>query len=127
MRTEFIPEVILERNQQAALALNLASEGFEVIQLIARSEVDKFMLDAINVPSGATDHEKLEKLRVAKVAAQLYEGIVKRLNYEVQMYTLDSRRNSRPSDPTEGMLDIGDFASRDEFEMTPLEEGINEF
>lgn len=128
MRTEFKPELALERNKQAALAMTCASEGYKIVHLIARSEVDKFVLDLLNVPNGAPDEEKLEKLRVSKVAAQLYEGITRRINHEVQQYTLASERPGEPVDPTEGMLDFGPHASRDAVEIRPLEEGnYNEF
>lgn len=124
MRTEFKPEISLERHQLAALAQTCSSPGYKVIHLIVRSEVDKFVLDLINSPS-EEEAKVLEKHRVSKVAAMLYEGVTKRINYEVQRYTQASQQPGEPIDPTEGVLDFGPHASRDAFEVSPLEEGTD--
>jgi hypothetical protein len=48
---------------------------------------------------------------MSKVAAMLYEGIVNRINFEVQKYMAD-HTSKEPVDLTEGILDIGPRASR---------------
>lgn len=127
-RTEFKPELMLNRHQQAALAQTCSTEGYKIIHMIVRSEVDKFVLDLLNAPSGATDDEKLEKLRVTKTAAMLYEGVTNRINHEVGQYALSTPVDTKPIDITEGLLDLGAYASRESLEATSFEEGAdNEF
>jgi hypothetical protein len=109
VKTDFKPELQLDRGQQAALAQTCAGEGWKIVHLIARSEVDKFVLDLVNTDSGT--EAVLEKHRMSKVAAMLYEGIIRRINFEVQQYTSDNT-SKEPVDLTEGLLDIGPLASR---------------
>lgn len=121
-RTEFHPELLLERHQQAALAQTCAEEGYKVIHLIARAEVDKFVLDLIN--SDSDDKDKIiEKHRISKTAAMLYQGITNRINHEVSKYINASQVQGQPVDPTEGSLDLGAYSDAN----SPLEEGDYEF
>ena len=112
MKKEFAPELELTRGQQAALALTCAptNEGWKTVHLIARSEVDKFVLDLVNTDPTQRE-DVLTKHMMAKVAAMLYEGIVNRINFEVQKYMAD-HTSKEPVDLTEGILDIGPRASR---------------
>lgn len=111
MQKEFNPEITLDRSQQAALAQTCSptNEGWRVVHLICRSEVDKFILDAINTDA-TKEADMLMRMRLAKVAAQLYEGVTNRINYEVQKYT-GGVASKEPVDVTEGLLDIGPRAS----------------
>lgn len=116
----------LSRSQGAALAQLVASEGFEVFQLVVRTEVDKFIEKLINVDTKDAE-EVLERHRVAKVAGQLYEGVISEVNGIVNQYIQSSKIQGPPVDPTEGMLDLGPHASRDEAEVRPREGDTNEF
>lgn len=122
MDTAFNPELELDHHERAALALMASEEGYKILHRIIRSEVDKFVVDLINA-TGEDTAEVLEKHRISKVAAQLYEGWTRHVNHEIQNYSAAVQRLGPPIDPTEGMLDFGRVASRDELELSPLEGG----
>lgn len=120
MNTAFEPEIELDHHERAALALIASEEGYKILHRIIRSEVDKFVVDLINATD---DADVLEKHRISKVAAQLYQGWTNHVNHEIQNYSAAVQRMGPPIDPTDGMLDFGRTASRDELELSPLEGG----
>ncbi len=118
---KFDPDMELERHEQAALAMLVTTEGYKVLHRIARAEVDKFLVSLLNA-AAEEPSQVLERHRISKTAAQLYEGFTNRINREVFAYT--ERRASaahQPVDPTEGNLDFGPHSSRDMAEVQPLE------
>jgi hypothetical protein len=110
LQTTFNPEIRLEPNERAQLVLTANTEGYATLHRIFRSEVDKFWLDLVNVKAGA-DAEVIAKHKLAKAAAQFYEGATQRVNEEVIQYTAAMRAVDAPRDDTEGVLDIGLLAS----------------
>lgn len=110
MKTDFMPELTLDHHQRAALARTTSEEGYRVIHLIARSEVDKFIVALMNI-SSADPAAVVEGHRVSKTAAMLYEGITNRINKEVQNYINATSEPAAPVDITEGILEIGPPAS----------------
>ena len=75
----------LNSQQRGVLAAYIAKDGFALIMRLWRDEVRKFTERALN-SNTADDKESLEALRKAKVAAQLFQGWVERLNHEVSIY-----------------------------------------
>lgn len=110
MLKEFNPELILEPHDVAALALVTGQDGYKVIHKIIRHEVDRFILALINTPTG-NDVAVLEGHRVAKVAAQMYDGVTNKINLLVGSYTASKNVDTKPKDDTEGLIDLGPVAS----------------
>lgn len=124
MHTSYEPELYLEPQERAALALVTSSQGWAVFHKIARWTVDQYILALINVKSG--DTEVLEGHRVAKTSASFYETLTRTVNREVELYVTGKREDGPPVDATEGMIDLGPLASRQE-DIYSSEEGMNEF
>lgn len=104
----FNPEVRLSHDQRALVAHTIATPGFALINQIMRSEVDKFIIDLINV---AEDDERLvvAKHRLSKAAAQFYQLVISRISMEAQQFMRDAGEPTEPTDPTEGLIDMGEY------------------
>lgn len=110
---EFKPDVSFTQDERAQIAHTSHTPGFLHINRIMRAQVDKFVLDWINVDE---DDEKkiIAKHRLSKAAAQFYQLVVSRINWEIQQFTHEANVSTAPTDPTEGMLDLGKFAHPDD-------------
>lgn len=108
---EFPKELKLEKHQRAELSDTCNTPGFRWIQAIFEDEVQKFFIALINLPTGG--EPVIEGQRVAKVAAQVYEGAMQRVNAEVAYLGEELRANkpTQPVDILEGMIDLGPAAS----------------
>ena len=108
---KFTAPLDLQRHQRAALSDTCNTPGFKVIQLIFEEEVQKFYAALMNIESGTI--KVLEGQRVAKTAAQLWQGGIDRINDEVN-YLREELRGERPEAPVDlvaGMIDLGPDAS----------------
>lgn len=76
--------LVLSEAQRATLGQYIRTEGFALILRMWRDEVRKFTEAALGSDT-ADDKVSLEALRKAKVAAQLFQGWVDRLNHELEM------------------------------------------
>lgn len=76
--------LILSEAQRATLGQYLRTEGFALIMRMWRDEVRKFTEFAL-CSDTSDDKASLEALRKAKVAAQLFQGWVDRLNHELEL------------------------------------------
>jgi hypothetical protein len=88
--------------------------GFPIEQRLMKSVVDTFMVEAFNANTGdAADCQ--EKVRRAQVARQIFQSFVDKINDYVTAYTLAESSVHHGEqvigDPTEDVLDMGDFAS----------------
>jgi hypothetical protein len=102
---KYEPEMELEPKKIADLAAVVRHPGFSVIQKIARCTVDHFVLGWINAKS---DAEVLDTHKKAQVAAQFYDGLIRRINDEIVNYgILVSADNQTPVDATE-VLEMGE-------------------
>lgn len=119
MAIEFTAELDLGHHERAALADTCGTPGFKTVQKIFEAEVNKFFIALINIQTGGK--EVIEGQRVAKIAAQLWEGASRRINAEIRQYTAEmaSLKTEEPIDPIEGMIDLGPRAST----QNSLEEG----
>lgn len=127
-QVKFTPEVELSNEDRSQLAHTMATQGFAIINRIMRSEVDKFVVDLINV-SEADAEMVVAKHRLSKAAAQYYQGIISRLNAESQQYLREAGAAAQPViDPTEGLIDMGEVASMSdaEFEGFQLDQNLLE-
>lgn len=107
MEVKFNPEVNLNHEERGQLSFTVATPGFNHINRIMRAEVDKFIVDLINV---AEDNDKMviAKHKGAKFVAQFFERIVSRLNEETNQFIRERGDDSRPVDLTEGLIDLGE-------------------
>lgn len=76
--------LILSDSQRATLGQYIRTEGFAILLRMQRDEVRKFTEVALATDT-ADDKTSLEALRKAKVAAQLFQGWVERLNHELEI------------------------------------------
>lgn len=131
----FNPQVSLSHEQRGQVAHTIASPGFIYINQIMRAEVDKFVIDLINVPEDDSAMV-VAKHRISKAAAQFYQLVISRLNSEAGQFVRESSGSSAPiTDPTEGLIDLGEHAQPGDessdllggFELDPqlLEEELN--
>lgn len=120
MAIEFTAELDLEHHDRSALADTCATPGFKTVQKIFEAEVNKFFIALINIQTGG--EEVIEGQRVAKIAAQLWEGASRRINAEIRQYVAEiaSSKTEDPVDPIEGTIDLGPLAST----QKSFEEGI---
>jgi hypothetical protein len=118
---EFNPEFTLDHADRGQLSQTLASPGWLIVEKIMRSEVSKFIIDLINAPEG-NDVAVVAKHRMSKAAAQFHTGVVRRINSEIQQYAATQGKSSPPIDPTEGLVDLGEFAqpNDEEFDLDSL-------
>lgn len=118
----FVPELEFQPHEQAEITQTISSAGWKHIQRLFDHECTKFILDTINTPSEHTD-EVIEKHRCAKVAAQLYEGGVQRINNEVGQYIGSRKALDVEADVTESVLQMGPPASTSDDLLESSEEG----
>lgn len=107
MAVDFTAELDFEQHQRAELADTCNTPGFRWIQKIFEAEIQKFFIALVNLPSGGPD--VIEGQRVAKTAAQIWEGAAARINFEISQHkeVLRSSKPQQPIDPTEDMIDFG--------------------
>lgn len=108
-QNQFDPEVVISPQEQAALVLLSASEGFKVLNRIMRGEVDKLIMSFVNEP-GDSDAMVLNKHKLVKAAALFYDGVVNRMNHEISVYA-SQQVDTTPVDVTEHLIDLGAPAS----------------
>lgn len=114
MQTEFKPEIELEDSEVASLALVVGQDGYKVIHKLIRHEVDRFILALVNIDSTRAE-AVLEGHRVAKTAAQLYDGVTNKINRVVESYYSAKQSGvGIAPDSTEGIIDIGPHATTQE-------------
>lgn len=102
---KFEPEIELTNKEIAELAACVSHPGFKAVQKIARSMVDYFVLGWINVNSEA---DVLITHKKAQVAAQFYDGLIAKINDEVNNHSfIVSADNQTPIDSTE-VLEMGE-------------------
>ena len=93
--------------ERAHLAVWLTDPSFKIVQKLLEDEVKKFNISLIN----AVDPEQVViRHSYAKVAAQIYLGLINRIQTEVELYTKAPKPSDKPIDPTEESLDLGDIA-----------------
>ena len=110
---EFNPEVMLSHDERAQIAHTMATPGFIHINRIMRVEVDKFAIDLINADED-NDKMVLARHKMSKAAAQYYARVVSRINSEAQQFMREAGNPTEPTDPTEGLIDLGEFVNAEE-------------
>lgn len=120
---EFNPEITLSHDQRALVAHTIATPGFVFINKIMRAEVDKFIVDLINADE-SDEKTVVAKHRLSKAAAQFYEMVLSRINMESSQFMRDAGQPTDPIDPTEGLIDLGEYASKDDEQPADLLEGF---
>lgn len=108
MAIDFTSDIEFEHHQRAELSDTVRTPGFRHIQRIFDAEVQKFFFALMNLPSG-DDGSVVEGHRVAKTAAQLWEGAASRINSEVTQFISETAAGKPlvPVDITEDMIDLG--------------------
>lgn len=104
--SNFAPELTIDPSDRAHLAQIATSAGFRVLQRLMRAEVDKFVLAQINADP-ANEAEVLAAHRMAKAAAQFYQGVTNRINEE--LFQFNNANVATPTvadDVTEQLLDL---------------------
>lgn len=108
---KYEPELEIDEGEAGTLVSFMGHPGFLVWQKVRKAEFQKFFTKLMNTDT--EDKEAvLERHRIAKLAAQLYQGETNTLNEIRLQYTSAPRDRDRPVDETEGVLDIGDLASQ---------------
>lgn len=91
-------EVPLSDNDRATLASYVKQEGFNIIQRLMEDQVNLFAMKLIN-----TDHDKEKEVlanhALSKVAAQLYVGLIDKINSEIELYTKNIHNFKDPEVP----------------------------
>lgn len=121
---QFDPEVIISPQEQAALVLLSASEGFKVLNRIMRGEVDKLIMSFVNEP-GDSDAMVLNKHKLVKAGALFYDGVINRMNHEISIYA-STATDPTPVDMTEHLIDMGAPASTQDDVQNDHEFGFEE-
>jgi hypothetical protein len=101
------PGVELTGIERAHLSVWLSDPSFKIVQKLLEDEVKKFNISLINA---TTPEEVVVRHSYAKVAAQIYLGLINRIQTEVEFYTKSPKPSDKPVDPTEESLDLGDLA-----------------
>lgn len=103
----FAPDLQLDDADRAHLVQIASTEGFKVVQRIMKTEVDKFVLAAINADP-ADEAAVLTAHRMVKASAQFYQGVTNRINEEQLLHFNNMfKHNDTPVDATEPLLDLG--------------------
>lgn len=118
---KYEPELDIDDGEAGTLVSFMSHPGFLVWQKVRKAEFQKFFTKLMNTDSVSED-QVLENFRVAKIAAQLYQGETNTLNEIRVQYTSAPRDMDKPVDVTEGILDIGHLASQLEDVPNLLEE-----
>lgn len=103
----FEPEIILDHTQRSEVANTVLTPGYQHINRIMRAEVDKVIIDLINVDED-DDALVLAKHKLSKAAAQFFQRVVNRINHEVEVYRSTIAEVGEPVDMTEGIIDLGE-------------------
>lgn len=128
----FAPEIELSDTARTQIAQTITTPGFHYINLIMRTEVSKFAMDLVNSEEG-DDKAVLAKHKLSRAAALFYARVISRINSEAQLGSSNLAGEEVPSDPTEGIIDIGPSASTEndlleglELDQQLVEEELNE-
>ena len=101
----FEPEIALDERDRSNLASVVVMPGYRVLHRLLRAEVDRFILALINTDA-KDDAGVIAAHRLAKAAAQFYEGVTSRVNEIVRNHLESSRQDEKPIDITENLLDL---------------------
>lgn len=112
MDGKFNPSISLDRGEQAQLLQCVATPGYKILNRIMRAEVDKFFLALLNTRAGL-ETDVLAAHKLAKAAAQFYEGVTERINEELIQFQNAPMSTDRPIDPTAAILDLGEYSRED--------------
>jgi hypothetical protein len=93
--------------ERAHLAVWLTEASFKIVKKLLEDEVKRFNISLINA---SNPEEVVVRHGYAKVAAQIYQGLINRINEEVMIYTKAPRASDKPIDATESLLDLDAFA-----------------
>jgi hypothetical protein len=106
-RRMITPMYLPDYAEKAQLVNTMNTPGFQVFLKILKSEIDKFFIPFINKE---LDDDKgiLAAHMGLKVACQVQEGIVNRLNSEREDFTNAVQDGDVEPDITAGIIDIGD-------------------
>lgn len=113
--SQFAPELSLDRVDRAHLVQIATTEGFRVLQRIMRTEVDRFILAGINADP-ADEAGVLSAHRMAKAAAQFFQGVTDRINEEILQFNSAATATDAPIDMT-AVLDLDGMAGQLEEEL----------
>lgn len=103
---EEVRELELTLNEKALLAAYINSDGYKTLDKVMRHELSKFHVKLINATK---PEEVLIAHNLEKAAAMFYQGIVNRINSEIDAYKNTPRDTDPPIDVTEGVLMLQDF------------------
>jgi hypothetical protein len=92
----------------ARLSALVVTDEFKVLQRIFESELQKFNTQLLNA-NPANKEEVLANHALAKAAAQFYQGVVNRINSEVEAYRYSPKLSDKPEDVTENVIDLGEY------------------
>lgn len=108
----YFPEIELTQDDRIQLMQTLSTPGQVVFNRIFKSVVDGYTTHLLNSPEGNRD-VAYERLLMSKIAAQLFTSLVKHINDEIERYKIIAAQTGAqiPRDDTEGLLDIGEYAS----------------
>ena len=96
--------------EQAQLAALIPTEGFQILNRLMKEEVSKFNVSLLNAKKS---EDVLIAHNLAKAAAMFYQGIINRINAEVDEYKNVPKPGDVPIDPTEAVLLLQDFAQEE--------------
>jgi hypothetical protein len=127
----YFPEIELTPDERAQLMQTISTPGQAVFNKVFKSVVDGYTTYLLNSPEGKPEIV-VERLIMAKVAAQLFTSLVKHINAEIVQYKLlmDQTAVQKPRDDTAGLLDIGERPStfedveQDDEIAQSIEEGL---
>jgi hypothetical protein len=93
--------------ERAHLSVWLSDPSYKIVQRLLEDEVKRFNINLINATS---PEEVVVCHSYAKVASQIYIGLINRINEEVMLYTKAPKPTDKPIDVTESLLDLDAFA-----------------
>ena len=103
---EEVRELDLTMNEKALLAAYISSDGFKTLNRIMKHELYKFHENLLNANK---PDEVIIAHNLEKAAAMFYQGVVNRINTEIDEYKNTPREGDAPIDVTEGILMLQDF------------------
>jgi hypothetical protein len=95
----------LDDQARAHLAVLVGMDGFKILQHLMEDEVKKFNLKLINA---SKPEEVIHAHNLAKAASQFYQGVINRLNNEIDFYQHAPKVTDKPVDSTSQVLDLDD-------------------
>jgi hypothetical protein len=90
--------VQLDNGQRAILAAYVHTEGFEILKQLWEDEVRKYNTRLLNT-SPADEPHVIANHYCAKVAAQMYQGWIDRLNQEIEFHAYSISGVGTPDNP----------------------------